>query len=205
MTDRKQKRIKRVRSEILDAAIGVLSQNGINNVTTKQIAMAADMAEGTLYNYFDNKDDIIINIAQRYVADKKQYSDLADIMSIEDFLMKLHMPKENFKSEHHSERDLLRSLLPAFLSDEKLKKLYYEKIVKPHLAKIEKQLLVLQQKGIVKDHDIQALSRLIYSAFIGFAVLDLQGDPMIRKATPTFSKTVGSVYIDVLANGMKTN
>ena len=52
---RRQRRIARRRQHILAAAARVFASKGLTQATTKAIADEADVAEGTLYNYFKNK------------------------------------------------------------------------------------------------------------------------------------------------------
>jgi AcrR family transcriptional regulator len=66
--DRQQRRIDRRRAEILAAAARILAEKGYANTTTREIAEAADVAEGTLYNYFANKREILLAIAQETEA-----------------------------------------------------------------------------------------------------------------------------------------
>ncbi len=49
-----------VRSQIIAAAIELFSRNGIEKVTVDQIAEAADVGKGTVYNYFTTKEDIVV-------------------------------------------------------------------------------------------------------------------------------------------------
>lgn len=49
------------RALIEDAALHLFSQQGFHNTTTKQIAHEAGLAEGTIYNYYESKDSILIN------------------------------------------------------------------------------------------------------------------------------------------------
>ena len=84
--DRKTKRTIRIRSEIMDAAIDIISEKGFNNSTTKEIAKTAGIAEGTIYNYFDNKSDILLSIAERYMSYKRSFDYSSDISSTEEFI-----------------------------------------------------------------------------------------------------------------------
>lgn len=59
---RRKRRIERRRHEIVTAAAQIFAEQGYTNTTTKEIAAAADMAEGTLYNYFDGKHEILLTI-----------------------------------------------------------------------------------------------------------------------------------------------
>ncbi len=45
--------------QILESAIKVFAQNGFHNSTVSQIAKEAGVADGTIYLYFKNKDDIL--------------------------------------------------------------------------------------------------------------------------------------------------
>src|SRR5216117_2333709 len=50
------------RERILRAAIDVFAQNGYFNAKVSDIAKAAGVADGTIYLYFDGKEDLLVNI-----------------------------------------------------------------------------------------------------------------------------------------------
>lgn len=54
---RERKKID-TRGRILDAACALFELHGIEGVTVEQIAAAADVGKGTIYNYFSAKEDI---------------------------------------------------------------------------------------------------------------------------------------------------
>ncbi len=60
---RRDRRIDRQRKQIMDAAAHVFAEKGYAATTTKDIALAADLGESTLYNYFESKRDILLAIA----------------------------------------------------------------------------------------------------------------------------------------------
>jgi len=53
---------KTKRKSIIDAAIEVFSRNGFQNSTISEIAQKANVAEGTIYQYFRNKEDLFFSI-----------------------------------------------------------------------------------------------------------------------------------------------
>ncbi|HYL97964.1 MAG TPA: helix-turn-helix domain-containing protein, partial [Blastocatellia bacterium] len=59
-TSRRDRKRAAVRQQILTAAINLFSEHGIDNVTVEQIAEAADVGIGTVYNYFDTKEGIVV-------------------------------------------------------------------------------------------------------------------------------------------------
>jgi AcrR family transcriptional regulator len=48
------------RQRIVDVAIDLFGQRGIDAVTVDDIARAAEVGKGTIYNYFDAKEDIVV-------------------------------------------------------------------------------------------------------------------------------------------------
>src|SRR5436309_16033278 len=50
------------RHRILRAAVDVFAQSGYFNAKVSEIAKAAGVADGTIYLYFDGKEDILITI-----------------------------------------------------------------------------------------------------------------------------------------------
>lgn len=61
MPDRRTERARK-RQRILRAAIEVFSQKGFYHAKISEIARKAGVADGTIYLYFDNKDDLLISI-----------------------------------------------------------------------------------------------------------------------------------------------
>lgn len=65
---RRQQRIDRRRGEILTAAAQVIAEKGYANTTTREIADAAEIAEGTLYNYFPSKREVLLAMVEETPA-----------------------------------------------------------------------------------------------------------------------------------------
>jgi TetR/AcrR family transcriptional regulator len=63
--ERKEREKERRRNEIIDAAEKLFFSRGYENVTMDDIAKGTELARGTLYLYFKNKDNIYIAIAIR--------------------------------------------------------------------------------------------------------------------------------------------
>ena len=50
------------RQRILDAALKVFAERGYYNAKVAEVARQAGVADGTIYLYFENKDDLLINL-----------------------------------------------------------------------------------------------------------------------------------------------
>lgn len=57
---RRSRKKAAVRKQILATAIRLFSEKGLERVTVDQIADAADIGKGTIYNYFRSKEDIVV-------------------------------------------------------------------------------------------------------------------------------------------------
>ncbi|MFC4563886.1 TetR/AcrR family transcriptional regulator [Nocardiopsis mangrovi] len=64
---RRQERGRRRMAEILDAAEGVIAENGFEDATTNAIAARAGVSPGSLYQFFRNKDEILDALVPRFV------------------------------------------------------------------------------------------------------------------------------------------
>jgi len=58
--NRQQKRARRTRKKIKEAALDVFSEKTIDAATVEDITEKADLGKGTLYHHFDDKDEIVI-------------------------------------------------------------------------------------------------------------------------------------------------
>ncbi len=58
------KRTRPKYKQIIDAAVKVISENGYHGSQVAKIAKQAGVADGTIYLYFKNKDDILVSVFQ---------------------------------------------------------------------------------------------------------------------------------------------
>ncbi|MFT4773449.1 MAG: AcrR family transcriptional regulator [Candidatus Azotimanducaceae bacterium] len=54
------------RGQLLDAAGRVLLEHGLDGLTTRRVTEAAGEAKGALSHYFDNKDDLVRQLLERF-------------------------------------------------------------------------------------------------------------------------------------------
>jgi AcrR family transcriptional regulator len=66
---RHQGKSARTRARLMDAAVGVFARQGIEAASVSEIAQAADVANGTFYNHFRDKDEIVGAVAFAIAGD----------------------------------------------------------------------------------------------------------------------------------------
>jgi AcrR family transcriptional regulator len=56
------------RAAVADAAAKVFAERGVSGTAVSDIARAAGIAQGTFYLYFESKDDVLLAVAEQFVA-----------------------------------------------------------------------------------------------------------------------------------------
>ena len=64
---RSQKRAKRTRKKLKKAALDVFSEKGIDATTVEEITEKADVGKGTLYQHFEDKEEIAVVLAEEAI------------------------------------------------------------------------------------------------------------------------------------------
>jgi AcrR family transcriptional regulator len=64
---------ERTKERILEGALQLFREKGLENTTTKEISKKAGIAEGTLFNYFKTKEDLALYFFQKETDDLIQW------------------------------------------------------------------------------------------------------------------------------------
>ncbi len=54
------------RNQLLDIALTLFAERGVENVSMKDLAAEAEVAQGLIYHYFNSKDDLLLAVFQRH-------------------------------------------------------------------------------------------------------------------------------------------
>jgi AcrR family transcriptional regulator len=69
MSGRRERKKNAVRTAVVDAAAAMFAREGFDSTRVESIAHAADVAVGTVYNYFPAKSDILLAVLVRDAQD----------------------------------------------------------------------------------------------------------------------------------------
>jgi len=106
---------QRRRHELLDAALELFSTRGYHQVSMDQIAGKAGVSKGTVYWYFDSKDDLLLGVIERehgLIGERLNEMASADAPAIEKLLRMV-----DIGSWASPERDRLSSLVVSLMAD----------------------------------------------------------------------------------------
>ncbi len=65
--NRAQKRASRTRKKLKEAALDVFSEKSVDAATVEEITEKADLGKGTLYQHFEDKEEIVITLVEEAV------------------------------------------------------------------------------------------------------------------------------------------
>lgn len=184
MTDQIQQQLITARkNQILDSAAIVFAKKGFHPATIRDIAQHAGIADGTIYNYFDNKTALLMGIFERMRASviERQPPLPAGDIDLRAFIKTfLAHPMTALKEDDFA---LFRIVISEMMVNPELSMLYFEKILEPTLqmAKPIFQELVASRGSSLKGEDIDLTIRVISGLMMGMMLGYIIGDDILRE------------------------
>jgi TetR/AcrR family fatty acid metabolism transcriptional regulator len=177
MSRQKDKRAKRPTKEqreaqILDAATRVFANKGFRAATTKEIATVAGVSEGTIYNYFDSKYQLLIAMAQRLALESlRQLEHLPPQEDVRGDVTAIVRDRFDLLVKH---MDLIRALMPEVLLDEELRRAYAEQVLSPALSYLGQLIEGRTRAGVFRQVNADIVGRAMIGAVMSFGFLWFQ-------------------------------
>jgi AcrR family transcriptional regulator len=197
-TGRRSRRIERRRKEILRAAARVFAAKGYASATTREIAEAADVAEGTLYNYFDGKRAILLAIAsdmelpmEELLASARQIRDREDIVRLFEQAMDVAEAQMPFARAVYSEASFDDAILQDFVV------VYFKRVHHGLCSFISDRIA----GGIFRPVDPALAARLVMGMLGSILLPVLRGlEPL---PSPDERRVMAEAVIDLLLDGIR--
>lgn len=189
--------IARRRAAILDAAATELAERGYRGATIHRIARRAGLADGTVYNYFDSKEDLLTGLLERLQRLERRKLDLGTRPPGQ--LRALIEAWVERRLEPAWERaDLLRALLPALLADADLRARYRTEVLEPSLEGVRKVLERLGDGGRIRRFDARTGARAVSALVLGLVLLKLLEDDGLPARAGALVEPVTELLLDGL-------
>lgn len=159
------------RDLILAAAREIFGEKGYHTATSEEIAKRAGVGKGTIYQYFDSKQEIFTEMHLMYI---KQYNEtvialIREDSTFEDNLRRLiHFHIENMQEFAQYGMQFMSEIQPATISCEEGHSLMEH--FKQQLDLEQYWFITLaQQRGEIKEIDANLLVSCMLGMFIGVA------------------------------------
>jgi AcrR family transcriptional regulator len=185
------------RQQIVEAATRVFAAKGFRRATTREVAQEAGVSEGTIYNYFEDKDALLIAILERLNETERRAEDFEEGMAT-DFRGFLKEYLRRRMSLIWENRDVFRVVLSEMLVNAELRELYLRQVVDPTMRIAEENFRSRIKQGEVRETDAPLAMRSVAGAVLGVLVLGLLGDEEIGSR----SDEVPDVLAGLLIHGL---
>lgn len=151
------------RKQILAAAIKVFAAKGFERATIAEIAREAGLAEGSIYNYFKNKGDLLIGLPRQILRPRMEdLQRMAGSSSPEELLGAIARTILGAIRENASVFRIILSAIPSM--NQKLRDQYMEQVLLYAASSLQAYFQGLIDEGVLRpDLDSAVLAR----AFIG--------------------------------------
>jgi AcrR family transcriptional regulator len=157
---------QQLRELILDAAQEIVEANGLAGLSAREIARRIGYSPGTIYNMFDNLDDVVLNVEARVLdaldkrlADAQQEGEPDRVVRLAHAYLTFTRERPrlwNLLFEHHLPAG---TQLPA----------WYQQKLEGLMSHIERALAPLFREG--QEADLQRASRVLWAGVHGITSL----------------------------------
>jgi len=185
---RRERKKEEIRKRIVETAISLFARHGLANVTVDHIADVADIGKGTIYNYFETKEDIVVAyMAGLEPAIQAKVNKLSRYKgkSLTDILTEYVRYQFQLKKKHH---EFVRVFLGQMFSRTAQFMPYLVEMQKAIDSPLELMFRQLQAAGkLRKDAEIALLVPVFKTIHLGLTGLwavegpPFQGTEMILK------------------------
>ena len=163
------------REQIVEAATRVFAKKGFRRATTREVARAAGVSEGTIYNYFEDKDALLLAILDRFNETERRAADFEEGMAME-FPAFLEQYLRRRMSLIWENREVFRVVLSEILVNAELRERYLEHVVDPTMSIAEANFRSRMEQEEMRKTEAPLALRSVAGTVLGVLILGLLGD-----------------------------
>jgi AcrR family transcriptional regulator len=195
--ERRKRRTAARRNQILDAAVGVFAEKGFHRATTREIADAADVSEGTIYNYFDSKEDLLIGIMNHLAEVETLPEEFME--ALKGDVRELFIAVFRHRSEHIQKgQEMLQAVLPEVLITSDLRESFYQQYVLRLATILEQYVQARIDLGHIRPVDAALATRAVQAIIFGLLILRVFGDETVVAKWEALPELLTTIIFDGL-------
>jgi TetR/AcrR family fatty acid metabolism transcriptional regulator len=186
------------RNQILDAAAAVFAEKGFHHATTKEIARAAGVSEGTIYNYFASKADLLIGIMTRLAELETLDEELMGALQgdVHDFFVAMFRHR---MGRIQRGQEMLQAILPEVMVTPELRERFYQQYVLRIAMLLEQYLQARIELGHIRSLNVPLTVRAVQGMFVGLLILRILGDELLQSGWDELPEVLATLIFDGLS------
>jgi TetR/AcrR family fatty acid metabolism transcriptional regulator len=202
MTDPIQQQLITARkNQILDAAARVFASKGFHAATIKDIARDAGIADGTIYNYFDNKTTLLFAIFERMrdalqptaPVTNLQPDDVRGAIKAFVSLPLLALRGDNF--------ELFRVVMSEIMVNDELRAQYAQQVLTPTLSIAEMAFQHWAERGLINTEQGRLIVRVLSGMVMGLMLQYIMDDDLLH----AHWEALPDIVTDLIMQGIARN
>ena len=197
-TRRRERRYARRREKILAVAARVFAQKGYRDAKISEIAAALDIADGTIYNYFSSKRDLLMAIMDQARTDAWMLGPKPGALRTQEDLVSTLITAYDTLVDH---LPFMRTLLVEAWSDDAIMQDYLTAQMKDVRQPIEAYIHARIEAGEFRPVDAALVTQMVLGMLVAPIV------PVLRGAAPPPSpeqrRRYAETAIDVFMDGVR--
>jgi AcrR family transcriptional regulator len=186
------------RTRILDAARRLFAAQGFDGTTTRDLAQAASVAEGTLFRHFPNKKAILIEVATQGWVEilTDLLTELSEMGSYKAVAQVMRRRMWNF----HKNADLMRVCFMEAQFHPDLRDRIQSDVINKMTDVAEAFFQTAMDRGIYRQTD----AKLVAKVFLGmFAIAGFSNNTLMEpNASPQQMQEMAEGLADIFLNGV---
>jgi AcrR family transcriptional regulator len=186
------------RTQILDAAAQVFAARGFHRTTVRDVAKAAGVADGTIYNYFANKTALLLGILDRLNENERRAIDLAQAQATDLRTFTRRYFQNHLLVFANENQELLRVVLSEVLVNAELRERYIQEIVAPTFVVVMQQLAPFAEQSRLDSERLLLTIQLMSSMVLGVIMARMFDE---RSAQNTWEQ-LPDVLTDLFCEGL---
>ena len=186
------------REQILGAAMRVFAAKGYSRATTREVAREAGVSEGTIYNYFEDKEALLMAIMDTLNETERRAEDLRGdpTMGYQVYFRAYLKHRMDVIWEN---REVFRIVMSEMLVNEGLRERYMREVVEPTMRIGEESFRARVGQGNSSATGTPLAMRVVTGSVLGLLVLGLLGE---KEVASRWDEAAG-VLADVLLRGLE--
>ena len=189
------------RNQILDAATQVFAEKGFDRATIRDVAAAAGIADGTIYNYFDNKAALLLGMLDRLNATAQRAADFQQAVQSDIHEWLRSYIQQRLETLTPAAYQVFQVLFSEVLVNKDLRDRYFGEVIQPTFNIATPYYEQWIADGTVKAFDPALALRVLAATVIGTIVLRLMGDPALHERWNEIPNVMSEILLNGLAKG----
>lgn len=164
-----------LREKIIQAAIESFAQTGFDRTKMEDIAKRLGLSKGTIYLYFNSKEDLFLAICEHYLKAVRDQQYSAIFSKKEDLVLDSEHFYENFRRLEQGKDRVMLEMVVESSRNSRLKKGMYEHRLKVYDAVVEHLNRQIEKGFIKKGIDVNGLASAFVALYDGLTVSKMLG------------------------------